>query len=219
MISATTSKSMYSLYPVLATTLVVVVVSTSIPITAANSITSSFDDLFFGFPPMLFPGRIGMLAGQTNPFHQPSKMLIHQGPEYTVTENDDRILITMDVAGFAENEVSLALEESVLKIAGIHQCENPDICMNRSFTRSFDIRGSNIDLNEISARRSVDSIISVTLPKIGREKRSIPITLEEHVETVKDEISWDDGNPSKQLPKEQVVEIESKIAEAQQDPR
>lgn len=143
---------------------------------------AALDDLFFGFPSMP-----GMMLG--TPFGQVRSRAACEpastGPRHAVKETDDQITITFDVAGFKEDEVTVSLVSNILKIAGDHKCEHPGICMDRSFHRGFDLAGATVELAEIQAERSVDEMMTITLPKVGRGTRAIPIKLAVYVEPAK----------------------------------
>jgi len=146
--------------------------------------TTGFDDLFWGFPDLTgYGGPYSQHRQQRVEQRQPAQdITASRGPEHRVTENKDETLITIDVAGFKESDISVSIESNVLKITGTHKCEHPGICIDRTFTRGFDLRGANVDLSQISAKRSLDSVMSICLPKIGTVKRLIPVQLEVHIE-------------------------------------
>lgn len=148
---------------------------------------AALDDLFFGFPSM--PGMVPNMMQRGTPFGQVQSRAACEpastGPRHIVKQTDDQITITFDVAGFKEDEVTVSLESNILQIAGHHKCEHPDICMGRSFNRGFDLAGATVELAEIQAKRSVDEMMTITLPKVGRGSRAIPVKLAVHVEPAK----------------------------------
>lgn len=85
-----------------------------------------------------------------------------------IAESDDKFIVTMNVAGYAKEEVSVSYKDGILTVSGETTKELKDVKYHMkertssAFTRSFRIE--NVKENEITAKME-NGLIEISLPK------------------------------------------------------
>ena len=100
-------------------------------------------------------------------------------PPYTLlsSKDDSKIIIEVAVAGFKQNELSIAAEEHRLIISGKRQNAVEDVKVHHQgiAKRSFDLKFAKQPEYEISDANLEDGVLTIVLEKRVAEQKSIPI--------------------------------------------
>ena len=132
--------------------------------------------------------RLNRVFGQTE---RRDESLAAWAPPVDIAEEKDRILITAELPGFQENDISIQTENGMLTLSGERKFEKETAekayhRIERSygqFVRSFSLP-NNVDREKIRAR-FVNGLLQVELPKREDAKpRTIKITAEASPGTV-----------------------------------
>lgn len=134
------------------------------PFTAFRHELDRMVDSFFGKRPLdlSLPARFGALAGAPEGF---------MSPQVDVTENDEKIVVTAELPGMAEDEVDLSLKNGVLTLEGEKRSETTSDEDDRhvterrfgKFRRAFTLPDS-VDEEQVAAAFQ-NGVLTVTLPK------------------------------------------------------
>jgi HSP20 family molecular chaperone IbpA len=93
-----------------------------------------------------------------------------------VESTDAGFTITLDTAGFSATELTVRVNDLMLEVTGKHACaESAELCIPRTFERSWDLTPSRVNVSEISVSRTADGAMRITLPKKATSCRKVPI--------------------------------------------
>ncbi|HEX4441208.1 MAG TPA: Hsp20/alpha crystallin family protein [Thermoanaerobaculia bacterium] len=130
-----------------------------------------------------FQDRINRAFGQSQSRREDEQSLGAWVPPVDIAEDKDRILITAELPGFQDNEISIQTENGMLSISGERKFERDNTDRNyhrveRSygqFVRSFSLP-NNVDRERIQATFR-DGLLEIDLPKREDAKpRQIPVS-------------------------------------------
>ena len=79
-----------------------------------------------------------------------------------VKDNDDNIIVTAEVPGLTEDQVSISMEDGVLTIKGEYGEEGDNFFRTGTWSKSY--RAENIDVENVKAALNA-GILTITLPK------------------------------------------------------
>ena len=119
-----------------------------------------------------------------------------------IQETKGAWVITLDTAGFrTPAELQITLTGQTLKVQGSKQCGATNVaCFPRTLIREFDLTTARVDYHEISATRTQDGALQITLPKTqeaaARNIRIVPVSTEPFVATSE----WQTIKPGQALP-------------------
>jgi hypothetical protein len=94
-------------------------------------------------------------------------------PFREVVETDSAWLVTIDTAGFTRHEIDVTMAGDQVRVKAEHTCSGQGLCIPRQLDRAWQLGSAGVDGHKVTAARSNDGVLEITLPKLF--ERSIPI--------------------------------------------
>jgi HSP20 family protein len=104
----------------------------------------------------------------------PSRLFGTGADDYTLYEEDDEFVLTIDMPGFARDDITVSWDEGVLHIGAEH--ENEVRGQRKTYRRTFRLP-KEIEPDEISAQYR-NGVLDVRLPILGTQVSGVEIEVD-----------------------------------------